>query len=109
MLLLFIERWRFIDIMHRAIDTHAHETIALDRLENLAVLPFSSANERGQHLNARVGRIFHDSVGDLLDRLLGDRLTALVAMRDSNTRVEQAKIIINLGHGADRGTRVARR
>ena len=50
-----------------------------------------------------------DAVDDLLRRLLGDRLAALGAVRPAGAGVEQAQVVVDLGDGADRRPRVARR
>ena len=51
----------------------------------------------------------HDAVDDLRGRLLGDRLAAVGAVGLADAGVEQAQVVVDLGHGADGRARVAAR
>ncbi len=90
---------------HGAVDAGAHEAFAAQALELELQLPLARACDGRQQ--RQLGALGHGehAVDDLLDGLRLDALSAVRAMRDSDTRVEQAQVVGDLGHGADRGAR----
>jgi len=98
----------FADIAHFAVDTHAHEAALLDLFEHLLVAPLAVLDHGAQHLDARAVGPLLDRLDDLLGRLGLDALAADGTVRDADPRVEQAQIVVDLGHGADRRARVLR-
>ena len=77
-------------------------------LEQFPVLAFAPAHDR-RH-DHEFGPLLegHQPVDDLLLGLAGDLLAALGAVRDPDPRPEQAQVVVDLGHRADRRARVAR-
>ncbi len=67
----------------------------------------ATANDRGDDLEtSSVGKRQHP-VDDLLRRLPDQPLAGLRIMRYANAGKEQSKVVVDLGDGADRRTRVA--
>ncbi len=91
-----------------AVDDRAGVALLAHLLEQPAVLALALADDRRQDHEAGLVRERHHPVGDLLDRLTGDRLAAGRAVRLADPRPEQAQVVVDLGHGADGRARVAR-
>ena len=70
--------------------------------ELFPVLTLAFAHDRSEHLDARALGQFHDRVGDLLHRLGGDLPPALITMGFTDSRKEQAQIVVDLRDRADR-------
>ena len=69
-------------------------------------MAFLPLDDRREDLRARaVGQRF-DFIDDLLGALGDDFLAADRAVRDADAGVQQAQIVVNLGHGADGRARV---
>ncbi len=91
-----------------AVDDGARVALRPHLLEQLAVLPLAPTDDRRQdHEPGPLGE-GHYVVGDLLDRLAGDRLAAVVTVGPADPRPEQPQIVVDLGHRADGRARVAR-
>ena len=78
-------------------------------LEDVPVLALAVADDRRVDRELRALRERQDLVDDRLDRLPRDRPPADRAVRPPDARVEQAQVVVDLGHGADRRARVPRR
>ncbi len=77
-------------------------------LEELAVLALAVAHHRRVDRETRsLGQREH-LLDDRVDRLPGDRPPADGAVRPTDARVEQAQVVVDLGHGAHGRARVAR-
>ena len=107
-ILAAIERNRFVEIDQVAIDARADVTFLGIFLEFFFVFAFASPNYRGKDHDAVVGLERENRLHDLLGGLAGDGFAAFRAMRSANRAVNDAKIIVNLGDGTNRGTGRAR-
>ena len=97
------------EVVDLAVDERAAEALRLELAEQLEVLALAPADDGREDLEAAALGHREDAVDDLLRGLTGDRLTALGAVRAAGAGVEQAEVVVDLGDGADRGPRVARR
>ena len=88
------------------VDARFREASCAERRELLLELAFTSANDRREHVDARILRIQHHHVHDSLEGLAGDLLPATGAMRHADTRKEQAQVVVNLCDRADRRSRI---
>ena len=91
-----------------AVDLDAGEALGAQLLELLAVLALAAAHDRRQDHEPRAVLQVHDLVDDLLGRLRRDRPAAVEAVRLADARPQQAQVVVDLRHGADRRARVAR-
>ena len=91
-----------------AVDADAAVALQPELLEQLLELALAAADDRRHHQEAGPLGQGHHPVGDLLDRLPLDRLTALGAVRLADPRPEQAQVVVDLGHRPDRRARVPR-
>ncbi len=105
---LLVERDLLVEPPQLAVDDGAGVALRPHLLEQLPVLALATADDRRQ--DHEPGRLLerHHVVGDLLDRLAGDRLAAVVAVRLADPRPEQPQVVVDLGHRADGRARVAR-
>ena len=91
-----------------AVHLHAREALAAQLLEQVLVLALAVADDRRVDGEPRpLGQAQH-LVDDRLDRLPRDRPAADRAVRPPDARVEQAQVVVDLGHGADGRARVPR-
>ncbi len=90
-----------------AVDLHAREPFCPQLLEHVLVLALAVADDRRVHGEPRPLRQPEDLVDDRLLALAADRSPADRAVRPADPRVEQAQVVVDLGHGADRRARVA--
>ena len=70
--------------------------------------PLRPAHDRREHHEPRALVERHHVVDDLLDRLAGDRLAAVVAVRMSDPGPQQPQVVVDLRDGPDRRARVPR-
>ena len=108
-LVLLVEDDLLLEQPHLAVDLHAREALGAQLLELLAVLALAPAHDRRHDHEPRAVLERHDLVDDLLGRLRGDRPPAVEAVRLADARPQQAQVVVDLGDGADRRARVARR
>jgi hypothetical protein len=94
-------------VAHVAVDARADIALACRLAQLFLVDPLAAADDRGQHLDARALGHREHGVDDLLDRLGGDRLAAVVAVRMTDPREQEAQVAVDLGDGADGRARVA--
>ena len=106
---LLVERRRLVERVLLTVDLDAREALVAQLLEQLAVLALPVADDRRVDREARALRQHEDLLDDRVDRLAGDRAAADRAVRPAHPRVEQAQVVVDLGDGADRRARVARR
>ena len=107
-LVLLVELDLLVEPAQLAVDHRARVALGAHLLEQLPVLALALADHRRQDHEPGALRERHHVVGDLLDRLAGDRRAALEAVRLADPRPEQAQVVVDLGHRADRRARVAR-
>ena len=105
---LLVERRRLVERVLLAVDLDAREALVAKLLEALPVLALAVAHDRRVDREARALGQREDLLDDRVDRLAGDRPAADGAVRPAHARVEQAQVVVDLGHGADRRARVAR-
>ena len=102
-----VQRRHRFERHHLAVNAHPHEAVPLDLLQFLAVRPFAMTHHRRQDEQpVSLGKLQH-AIHDVLHRLRPDRLAALRTMRHANPREQQAQVVVNLRHRADRRARVA--
>ena len=106
---LLVELGRLLEQALLAVDLDAREALAAELLEDVLVLALAVAHDRRVDGEARaLGELEH-LVDDRLEALAGDRAAADRAVRAADPRVEQAEVVVDLGHGADRRARVPAR
>ena len=88
-------------IVSISIDPHAHEPGLAGSLEHLFVLALTPSHHRRQDLDAAVLCQRQNCIDDLLHGLPFDGSPALVAVGVAHPGVQQAKVVVNLGDGAD--------
>jgi len=108
-LALLVDRDLVFELAHLAVHANAGEAFLADLLEQLRVLALAPANQRRQQLDARAFGEVENRIHDLLAGLRTDLATAIVTVRRSDAREEQAQIVVNFGDGADGRAGVARR
>ena len=88
--------------------TRARIALGAHLLEQPPVLALAPADHRRHDHEPRALGQGQHAVGDLLQRLAGDRRAAVVAVRLTDPRPQQAQVVVDLGHRPDRRARVAR-
>jgi hypothetical protein len=101
----------FIDlgIVGAALHAEAHEALGLHGLEQVDVFALAVGHHR-RH-DHQLGALGHGQHGidHLRYRLRGQRVVRVVdAVRGADARVQQAQVVVDLGHGAHGRTRVVR-
>ena len=96
----------FIQIPHRAINTHARETLRSDICQRLLVIAFLAVDHGGEHLDAAAGGHILHLVDDLLRALRRHFRAANGTMGDAHASEKQAQIIVDLGHCAHGRARI---
>ena len=91
-----------------AVDLHACEPVGAELLEDVLVLALAVADDRRVDREPRALLEPQDPVDDRLDRLPRDRPPADRAVRPPDPRIQQAQVVVDLGHGADGRARVPR-
>ena len=94
-------------VAQRAVDAHAHEAAAPQRLELLLVLALSVAHDRRIQKQPRLRRQRDQAIHDLLHGLRRDLPAALEADWMPDAREQQAQVVGDLGDRADGGPRAA--
>ena len=97
MLLLFDQLDFLVQGSHHAVHANPAEPLLPDFVERLLVFTLSASHDRSHDLNLRPLGQSHNHVDDLFGRLLGNRLSALRAMRMADTCVQQTQIVVDLG------------
>ena len=92
-----------------AVDPGPRVALLRQLLEHPVVLALAAADHGREHLEPGAFGQLEDAVDDLLRRLARDHPSALGAVRHADARVEQPEVVVDLGDGADGGSRVARR
>ena len=92
-----------LHLVQLPIDPHPYKTRLAHILEHPLVVALPLFNQGSQNLDARaVGQRLH-LFDDLLGRLRPYGTAALRAVRRARPRIEQAQIVVHLGHRAHRG------
>ncbi len=105
-LLGFLQLGQVIDLVNLAIDAKAHIALGLHLLEQLDELALFLPRHRGQqHQLGVLGQLQH-GVHHLADGLGRQGQAVIRAVRRASARVEQAQVVVDLGHRAHGGARV---
>ena len=107
MLELLLELRRVAQLNGLAVDACARKALTLKLLEQVLVLALAAAHDRREHLVAGALRQREHRVDDLLRRLRPHLFAAHGAVLDADARPQQAQVVVDLGDGANGGTRVA--
>ena len=91
-----------------AVDLDAREPVAPKLLEHVAELALAVAHDRRVDGESRAVRQREHLLDDLVEALAGDRTPADRAVRPADTRIQQAEVVVHLGHRAHGRARVAR-
>ncbi|CAB4576624.1 unannotated protein [freshwater metagenome] len=105
---LFIGLKKFTDIPHRAVDARAYETLTRDVGKQCVVFAFASTYNRGENLKACALLQLHDAVNNLLWGLTLEGYSVRWTMLDTNARVQQSQVVINLCDSSHSGARISR-
>ena len=108
-LFVFVERDFLCKVIDQSVHTGTDITGALRVFQNLPVLALLAAYHRCQQGEPGPLRKLHQPVHDLIHSLLSDFTAALRAVRNSDARIQEAEIVINLCHRPNRGAGVLRR
>ena len=105
---LLVEDDLLVEPAQLAVDLDPRVALEPHLLEQFPVLAFAPADDR-RH-DHEFGPLLegHQPVDDLLLGLAGDLVAAGGTVRDADPGPEQAQVVVDLGHGADRRARVAR-
>ena len=99
-----------VDLVHLAVDAHAHEALRAQLDEQFELLAFAVHHRRRE--DHQLGFLGHHQhrVDHLRDRHRGELLLRVVgAVRLADAGVEQAQVIVDFGDGADGRARIVRR
>ena len=107
MLEFLVERGRFLDRVHFAIDAHAGEASLLPLGHFLAVFALAAAYHGGQQIEPRALWQFHHPVHHIGHRLRLDRQAGSGRIGHAHARPEQAHVVVDLRHSCDGGARIA--
>ena len=105
---LLVEDDLLVEPAQLAVDLGPRVALEAHLLQQLPVLAFAPAHHRRHHHEFGALLEGHQPVDDLLLGLAGDLRAALGTVRHADPRPEQAQVVVDLGHGADRRARVAR-
>ena len=105
---LLVEDDLLVEPAQLAVDLGPRVALEPHLLEQFPVLAFAPAHDRRHDHEFGALLQGHQPVDDLLLGLAGDLLAAGGAVRHPDPRPEQAQVVVDLGHGADRRARVAR-
>ena len=106
MFLILLQIDIIVDIEDFPINAHPHIAFMANMVENLAVLALLAPHDLCHDEQLRAFRQFLYLVDHLVNRLLGDGLAALRAVRTPRPRKEQTQIVIDFRDRAHRGTRI---
>ncbi len=95
-----------LDLAHGTIYPGPDETRALQFIEYCQVSPLPATNQGGQDQQPGPGRKALDGIDDFLGRLLPDFPSADRAVGKADPGVEQAQVVVGLGHRPDGRARV---
>ena len=83
-------------LVHVSIDPHPNIPALLRLLQKLGMGSFPSSHDRRQKLDFCPLRQFHNLICHLIHRLLFDLLTAVWAVWNPDSRIQETEIIIDL-------------
>ena len=106
MVLAAVEHERLREVAQLSVDAGA-KSLLVKLIEQLLKFTLSSSHDGRHDGDALTLAEFKDALDDLFGGLAGDGAAAVGAMRGADGGVEQAKIVVDLGDGPDRGARAA--
>ena len=104
--LAFVERERLGEVAHFAVDAGA-KALLVKLIEQIFELTLAAANDGSHDGDALACAEFADALDDLVGGLAGDGAAAVGAVGSADGGVEQAKIVVDFGDGADGGAGTA--
>ena len=108
-LVFLVERRHVGDLVEGAVDLDALKPLLLEFGQLLAVLALAAAHDRRQDVEPRAFVQRQHAVDHLADRLAFDRQAGRRRIGNADAREEQPHVVVDLGDGADRRARIARR
>ncbi len=102
-----LERGALGELDDLAVDADPGVALLGQLVEQARVLALATPDDWGEHLEAGPVGQLHDAVDDLLWALASDEAPAARAVGLTDAGVQQAEVVVDLGHGADRRARVA--
>ena len=106
MLDIFVQLDLFRQFIHTAVDPDPDIAASLGTLQHLGMFTLTASDHRCQQLDLRTFSHVHDLIHHLVHSLLGDLSSALRAVGNTDPRIQQTEIIVDLCYGTHRGTRV---
>ena len=107
MLELLVQLDGVVQLEHLAVHADAREALAAQILQKLGMLALTALDDGSQDIGSATLREREHLVGNLVGRLTLDGAPALGTVRDACAGVQQAQVVVDLGHGAHGGTRVS--
>ncbi len=95
------------NIAQLTVDARAREALLRQLVELLLELAFAPAHDRRHDHHPVLGLQVHHALHNLVGRLPRDGAATLRTMRHADRRIQQAQVVVDLGDGADGGTRAA--
>ena len=105
-LLVFVEFGDRIEFVHLAVDAHAHEALRAQFGKQIGVFALAADDQRRQDHQLGVFGQGQGGVDHLRDRLRGQRDAVFGALRVADAGIQQAQVIVDLGHRAHGRARV---
>ncbi len=99
---------QFVEMFERAVLQNAHESLRAEAFDDLRVRHLFAEAERERDREAGAGFEREQAIGDGLDAVGSELAAAHRAMRVAGARPQQPQEIVDLGGGADGGSRRAR-
>ena len=106
---LLVERDVLFEQPLLAVDLDAREAVPAQLVERIAELALAIANDGCVDGELRALGERQHLLDDLVEALTGDRPAADRAVRPPDPRIEEAEVVVDLRHRADRRPRVSRR
>ena len=104
---ILVQCGSFGKLIHISVNPYTDITAFLCSVQKLDMGSFSPPHNRCHQLDLCSFRKCHDLIGHLICRLLLDLSSTLRTMRNPDSCIQQSKIIVNLRHGSDCGSRIA--
>ena len=103
---IFIQFDLFRQFIHAAVDPYPDITASLGALQHLGMLALAASDHVGQQLDLRAFSHVHDLIHHLIYSLLGNLSATLRAVGNTDSRIQQTEIVINLCYRTYGRTRV---
>ena len=103
---IFIQFDLFRQFIHAAVDPYPDITASLGALQHLGMLALAASDHGGQQLDLRAFSHVHDLIHHLIYSLLGNLSATLWAVGNTDSRIQQTEIVINLCYRTYGRTRV---